>query len=60
MKCPSLLVLLLAGVVSADNYRPTVGHLHRAFILPNIETGEPVSLADYAGKKVLLLHFASW
>lgn len=41
-------------------YQPAVGKPHPAFELPNIETGERVSLSDYQGKKVLLFHFASW
>lgn len=55
----------LAAVVHAApsepvGYRPVVGELHPDFVLPNIETGEPVRLSDLKGKKVLLIHFASW
>ena len=50
--------------VGADSiptqYRPTVGEVHPDFVFPNIETGKPVRLSDFRGKKVLLLHFASW
>ena len=31
-------------------------HVH----LPDIDTGDPVDLADFRGKKVLLAEFASW
>jgi len=55
----SLLLLLLAGTSSAE-YRPIVGKPHPAFQLPEIRSGELTALADFAGKKVLLIHFASW
>ncbi|MFT7617577.1 MAG: hypothetical protein ACI97A_001216 [Planctomycetota bacterium] len=29
-------------------------------VLPNVENGKPMSLADFRGKKLLVLHFASW
>ncbi len=41
-------------------YRPKVGEPHRDFILPSIDDGKNLQLSDYRGKKVLLLHFASW
>ncbi|MDA7978377.1 MAG: redoxin domain-containing protein [Pirellulales bacterium] len=41
-------------------YRPRVGQRHPDFTLPNTADGTPVSLSDYRGKKVLLIHFASW
>jgi peroxiredoxin len=43
-----------------DKYQPQVGRQHDDFTLPTIEDGNPVSLSDYRGKKVVLLHFASW
>jgi hypothetical protein len=49
-----------AGPQGAHGYQPTVGQPHSDFVLPNIETGEPVSLSQYRGQKVLLIHFASW
>ena len=56
--------LCVATVGSAQqpgrSYQPKVGQLHPDFVLPNIETGEPVSLSQHRGKKVLLIHFASW
>ncbi len=45
---------------SPGEYRPQVGQPHADFELPNIESGEKVSLAQFRGKKLLLLHFASW
>ncbi len=43
-----------------EAYRPEVGKLHPDITLPSIETRESVSLTAYRGKKVLLIHFASW
>ena len=40
-------------------YKPVVGQPHPDFILPSID-GEKIQLSKYRGKKVLLLHFASW
>jgi hypothetical protein len=59
----ALLVLAslgLAGPARADGYSPQVGQRHPEFTLPDIATGKPVSLADYRGKKVLLIQFAGW
>ncbi len=44
----------------AAGYSPRVGSPHADFTLPDIDTREPVSLSQYRGKKVLLIHFASW
>ena len=33
---------------------------HPDFILPSIDGKNTIQLSDYRGKKVLLLHFASW
>jgi hypothetical protein len=61
---PLLLVMpvVLAATIpaSATPYEPRVGQRHADFTLPNIATGKPVSLSDFRGKKVLLIHFASW
>lgn len=43
-----------------ESYRPVVGKPHPDFTLPRIDNRKPLSLSDYRGKKVLLLHFASW
>jgi hypothetical protein len=50
----------LAAPALADDYSPKVGEYHPEFTLPNIQTDKPVGLADFRGKKVLLIHFASW
>lgn len=41
-------------------YKPTVGESHPDFILPTIDGKKQIQLSSYRGKKVLLLHFASW
>ena len=41
-------------------YSPQVGQLHPDFTLPNIADNEPVSLSQFRGRKVLLIHFSSW
>ena len=41
-------------------YKPVVGQPHLDFILPSIDGDKNIQLSDYRGKKVLLLHFASW
>lgn len=44
----------------AAGYSPQVGKLHPDFTLPNIADNEPVSLSQFRGRKVLLIHFSSW
>jgi peroxiredoxin len=56
---------LFLVVVNSPNavlaqYAPRVGKPHPDFVLPNIENGKPIRLSQYRGKKVLLVHFASW
>ena len=36
-----------------------VGEAYPDFVLPTLQ-GKNVRLSDYRGKKVLLIHFASW
>jgi AhpC/TSA family len=55
-----LLGLALTSTLRAQDYRPKVGERHPDFTLPDIQTGKPVSLTDFRGKKVLLIQFASW
>jgi len=50
----------LAGPSNAAGYSPQVGQLHPDFTLPGIADREPVSLSQFRGRKVLLIHFASW
>ena len=45
---------------SAASYAPKVGERHPDFTLPTIGDRTPMSLSDFRGKKVLLIHFASW
>jgi hypothetical protein len=56
------LVLLKVAIcaASAQAFEPKVGAPLPDFTLPRIDNGEPVSLSDYRGRKVLLVMFASW
>ncbi|MBC8468042.1 MAG: hypothetical protein H8D56_01110 [Planctomycetes bacterium] len=49
-----------AAPSDADGYSPRVGQVHPDFTLPDIADREPVSLSQFRGRKVLLVHFASW
>jgi hypothetical protein len=53
-------VCLFAGMSAGAGYSPRVGAEHADFVLPSIVDGAPVSLSQYRGRKVLLVHFASW
>jgi hypothetical protein len=55
-----VLVMLGTGSASAASYPPRVGEPHPDVLLPNIEDRAPVSLAQFRGRKVLLIQFASW
>ena len=44
----------------ADRYQPVVGKTHEDFALPSIQDGSKIKLSDYRGKKIVLIHFASW
>lgn len=50
----------LVGQTGPATYRPQVGKPHPDFVLPRIDNGKPLRLSDFRGKKVLLVHFASW
>lgn len=39
---------------------PQVGEPYPDFVLPSIDDQRPIRLSDLRGKKVLLIHFASW
>jgi hypothetical protein len=41
-------------------YDPKVGQRHADFLLPTIGDRDPVALSQFRGRKVLLIHFASW
>ena len=45
---------------STADYEPIVGQPHIDFVLPRIDNRQPVALSQFRGKKVLLIHFASW
>lgn len=45
---------------AAAEYPPQVGQPHPDFVLPRIDNREAVSLAQFRGRKLLLIHFASW
>lgn len=50
----------LVAPIHAESYSPRVGQPHPDFTLPSLADGEPVSLSQFRGRKVLLIHFASW
>jgi hypothetical protein len=52
--------LSVTGAAEGAGYGPKLGARHPEFTLPDIRTGRPVSLSDFRGQKVLLIHFASW
>lgn len=70
MSCRSRLIaasgvfaLMLSATSSQPvhgQYSPEVGAPHPDFVLPRIDNREAVSLAQFRGRKVLLIHFASW
>jgi hypothetical protein len=51
---------LAARPCHGAGYAPRVGQPHPDFTLPNIADGRPVSLSQFRGRKVLLIHLASW
>ena len=51
---------LLGSMSWGQPYAPPVGKRHGDFVLPRIDDRKPVSLSQFRGKKVLLIHFASW
>ncbi len=58
LACGSLCVP--AGPCRGATYAPRVGRPHPDFTLPSIADGQPVSLSQFRGRKVLLIHLASW
>ncbi len=48
-----------AQLAKAD-YPSAVGESHPDFALPRIDNGEAVRLSEFRGRRVLLVHFASW
>ncbi len=60
-------LLVLVSLMTADmssaqvsSYSVKVGQPHPDFILPSVDDGKPIQLSSMRGKKVLLMHFASW
>ena len=56
----STLLLVLMSSVCQGQYRPMIGSPHPDFVLPDIGNREAVALSNFRGKKVVLIHFASW
>ena len=62
-KLPWLVLIWLTSVLPdarAGGYSPRVGQTHPDFLLPSITDGRPVTLSQFRGRKVLLIHLASW
>jgi hypothetical protein len=59
---PLLALIWLASSADAraGGYSPRVGQPHPDFVLPSITDGRPVTLTQFRGRKVLLIHLASW
>lgn len=55
-----VLLTALSNDGKVNRSEAKVGERHVEFTLADIETGKPVSLSDFRGKKVLLIQFASW
>jgi len=67
MNCGSKLLMLTYGCLClfampsyAEGYSPRMGQHHADFTLPSIVDRTPVSLSQFRGRKVLLIHLASW
>lgn len=45
---------------NADGYAPRIGEIHPDIVLPSLADREPVALSQFRGRKVLLVHMASW
>ena len=61
--CAWVVAAAFASVVQSEPTHPTIGtkegQMYPDFLLPNLEGGFG-RLSDHRGKKVLLIHFASW
>jgi len=55
-----LLVVILAGWMTAVHPDPNVGQDAEDFTLPSVDGGESVTLSDLKGKPVLLVFWATW
>ena len=56
----SCFVCPTSGQEIATAYRVKKDEPHPDFLYPQITDREAISLSQFRGKKVLLLHFASW
>jgi hypothetical protein len=61
---PRAILLIAASVVAAAGGQPPSGPKpgdpYPSYLLPSLRGGDPLSVAHFRGKKVLLLQFASW
>lgn len=66
---PIFTIILLAQAPGFSQNRNADPYAHLGFktgamfpdiVLPEISNGKPMSVADFAGKKLIVLHFASW
>jgi hypothetical protein len=48
------------STADAAGYAPQVGQPHPDFTLPSLADRAAVSLSEFRGRKVLLIHFSSW
>ena len=53
-------LLVLASVSLGWGRDIQVGEAFPSLVLPSLETGEPASVADYRGRKLVLHVWASW
>lgn len=53
-------LILVFSLATAHAKEPKVGKLHPEVRLPTIDGKQTISLRSLAGKRVLLLQFASW
>ncbi len=51
---------LWTSAAFAEGYAPQVGRPHPEVTLPSLTDGAAVRLSQFRGRKVLLIHFASW
>ena len=56
----ALIILMVASGRAAAPSGLQVGQPFPHLTLPSLEDGQPLSLADFRGEKVILLSWASW
>ena len=62
-RCGLVFFLLVGSSLAgepASNGSPSVGDFFPQYLLPSLETGDPISISAYRGKKIILHQFASW